>query len=352
MPKEGKNITENVNTPPGTATHVGDKKMENAKLTYTKYNKEKIDRKNIKDIDEFINDQETDKVKWLNITGLQNTELIENLCQALDIHPLVIEDIVNTGQAAKYEDYEQYLFLNTKSIVFNKEDELDTEQISFLLFKDQLISFQESESSIFSPLNKRLAEGTYIRKNKADDLLYGLLDTVVDHYFIVMEKIGDEIDLVEDELLSDPNKDVLHKIYTLKRELIFIQNTLWPMRNVLNTLSRNESDLIDERTNRYFQDVYDHAIQMIDLTETYRDISSGMLDTYLSSISNKTNDVMKILTIYSTIFIPLSFLTGVYGMNFKYFPELNWKYSYPVFWLVSIFITIMMIRFFKKKDWL
>jgi len=167
-----------------------------------------------------------------------------------------------------------------------------------------------------------------------------------------MEKIGNEIDLVEDELLSDPNKEVLHKIYALKRELIFIQNTLWPMRNVVNTLSRNESDLIDERTTRYFQDVYDHAIQMIDLTETYRDISSGMLDTYLSSISNKTNDVMKILTIYSTIFIPLSFLAGVYGMNFKYFPELNWKYSYPVFWLVSIFITIMMIRFFKKKDWL
>jgi|SRR5690625_3317554 len=352
MPKEGKNIAENINTPPGTATHVGEKKIENVKLTYTKYNKENIERKSIENIDEFIHDKEPNKVKWLNITGLQDTELIENLCQTLNVHPLVVEDILNTGQAAKYEAFEHYLFLNAKSIIFNKKDELEAEQISFLLFKDRLISFQESESTIFDPLKKRLVGGTYIRKNNADDLLYGLLDNIVDHYFVVMEKIGDEIDKVEDELLSVPTKEVLHKIYALKRELIFIQNTLWPMRNVVNTLSRNETDLIDEKTTRYFQDVYDHVIQMIDLTETYRDISSGMLDTYLSSISNKTNDVMKVLTIYSTIFIPLSFLAGVYGMNFKYFPELNWKYSYPLFWLVSILITIIMIRFFKKKDWL
>lgn len=352
MPKEGKNIAENVNTSPGTVTHIGDQKMDTVKMTYIKYDEEKIERKNIEDIDEFVNDKESNKVKWLNITGLQDTHLIEKLCQTLEVHPLVIEDILNTGQPAKYETYEHYLFLNAKSIVFNKQDELETEQISFLLFEDQLISFQEVESSIFEPINKRLAEGTYIRKNDPDDLLYGLLDNIVDHYFVVMERIGVEIDVVEDALLSNPTREVLHKIYALKRDLIFIQNTLWPMRNVVNTLSRTESDFVDEKTSRYFQDVYDHTIQMIDLTETYRDISSGMLDTYLSSISNKTNDVMKILTIYSTIFIPLSFLAGVYGMNFDYFPELKWKYSYPVFWLVSIFITILMIRFFKKKDWL
>lgn len=352
MPKEGKNIAENVNTPPGSAIHVGEKKMETTKMIYTKYNSEEIDRENLENIDAFINDEQKDKVKWLSVIGLQNTELIESLCQSLDVHPLVSEDIVNTGQAAKFEDYERYLFINAKSIVFNEEDGLDNEQISFLLFKNQLISFQESESSIFNALIKRLADGTYIRKNDADDLLYGLLDNIVDHYFVIMEKIGDEIDNVEDELLSNPDKEVLHKIYALKRDLIFIQNTLWPMRNVVNTLSRNEFDLIDEKTTRYFRDVYDHAIQMIDITETYRDISSGMLDTYLSSISNKTNDVMKILTLYSTIFSPLSFLAGVYGMNFKYFPELNWKYSYPVFWLISIVLTIVMIRFFKKKDWL
>lgn len=229
---------------------------------------------------------------------------------------------------------------------------LDTEQISFLLFEKQLISFQESESSIFNPLIKRLAEGTYIRKNGADDLLYGLIDTIVDNYFLIMEKIGDDIDTVEDELLSNPTKEVLHEIYTLKRELVYIRNSLWPMRNIVSSLSRDDYGFIDEKTTHYFRDVHDHTIQMIDIIETYRDICSGMLDTYLSSIANKTNDVMKILTIFSTIFIPLTFLAGIYGMNFKYIPELNWKYSYPVFWIISIITTIVMIRFFKKKKWL
>lgn len=352
VPKEGKNIAGNVNTPPGSAVYVGGEQREETKLVYRKYNSKQIDKTELETIDEFVNDQEKDKVKWLNVMGLQDTNLIENLCQALDVHPLVSEDIVNTGHGIKFEDYDHYLFINSKAIIFNGENELDTEQISFLLFEDRLVSFQESESPVFDSLIKQLAEGTYIRKNDAEDLLYGLLDNIVDQYFLVMEKIGDEIDLVEDELLANPDKEVLHKIYRLKRDLIFIQNTLWPMRNLVNTLSRDEFDLIDEKTARYFRDVYDHLIQMIDIVETYRDIASGMLDTYLSSISNKTNDVMKVLTIYSTLFIPLSFLTGVYGMNFKFLPELNWKYSYPVFWLVSGVITIFMIRFFKKKDWM
>lgn len=352
MPKEGKNIAGNVHTLPGSAIHVGKKKMESTKLVYTKYNSTEIDRKNLEEIDEFINDQQNDKVKWLNIIGLHDTNLIQKLCQALDVHPLVIEDIVNTRQAVKFEEYSEYLFVNTKSIIFDEDGELDTEQISFLLFKNQLISFQESESETFNPLFKRLVEGTYIRKNNADDLLHGLLDNVVDHYFLIMEKIGEVIDTVEDELLDNPTEEVLHKTYMLKRDLVFVRNTLWPMRNVVSTLSRNEFELIDEKTTHYFRDIYDHVVQMIDITETYRDISSGMLDIYLSSISNRTNDVMKILTIYSTIFIPLSFLASVYGMNFSYFPELNWKFSYPIFWLVSIIITVIMIRFFKKKNWM
>lgn len=352
MPKEGKNIAENVHTLPGSAIHIGEKKMETTKLVYTKYNSTEIDRTNIEKIDEFINDPQNNKVKWLNVIGLHDIDLIQKLCQGLGVHPLVIEDIVNTGQAIKFSEYSEYLFVNTKSIILDEDGELDTEQISFLLFKNQLISFQESETETFNPLVKQLAEGTYIRKNDADDLLYGLLDNVVDHYFLIMEKIGEEIDTVEDELLDNPTEEVLHKTYTLKRDLVFVRNTLWPMRNVASALSRNEFELIDEKATRYFRDIYDNIVQMIDITETYRDISSGMLDIYLSSISNKTNDVMKILTIYSTIFIPLSFLAGVYGMNFKYFPELNWKFSYPLFWLISFIITIGMIRFFKKKGWM
>jgi magnesium transporter len=198
----------------------------------------------------------------------------------------------------------------------------------------------------------RLKEGTNIRKNGADDLLYGLLDAIVDNYFLIVEDIGEKIDTVEDELLLNPKKEILQKIYTLKRDLIYIRNSLWPMRNVISSLSKNDYDLIDGKTIYYLRDVYDHVIQMIDIIETYRDICSGMLDTYLSSIGNKTNEVMKVLTIFSTIFIPLTFLAGVYGMNFRYLPELNWKYGYFSFWIISIIIIILMLRFFRKKDWL
>lgn len=352
MPKEGKNIARNVNMPPGSLIHIGEKRMDDIIIVYRKYNSQEFEEKNLEKVDEFIYDKCNNKVKWLSIIGLHDTNLISNLCETLNIHPLVIEDILNTGQGTKLEDYDDYLFLNTKLTFQNHKNEFDTEQISFILFKDKLISFQELESPIFNPLIKRLTDGTYIRKNGADDLLYGLLDATVDNYFLLMEEIGDRIDIIEDDLLSNPTNDILQEIYILKRELIFIRNSLWPMRNIISSLSKNEYELIDERTTYYLRDIYDHIIQMIDIIETYRDICSGMLDTYLSSIGNKTNEVMKVLTIFSTIFIPLTFLAGVYGMNFKYIPELNWKYSYHSFWIISIVITGIMIRFFRKKGWL
>lgn len=353
LPKEGKNLAKNVNMPPGSAIHVGEQKIKDIQMIYTKYNEKELSQSELIQVDSFSEGEEKGWTKWLNVIGLHEVDLVESLCEKYGVHPLVIEDILNTGQAAKVEDYGNYLFVNAKSIFFDDSGDLDTEQLSFLLFDDYtLISFQERETDVSSKVNKRLVKGTYIRKNKAADLLYGFLDTIVDDYFLVMEQIGKQIDEVEDELLDQPTEEVLHKIYQLKRDLVFMQNTLWPMRNVLSTLARGNYDEINEKSVRYYRDVYDHIIQMIDIAETYRDISSGMLDTYLSSISNKTNDIMKILTIYSTIFIPLSFLAGVYGMNFKIMPELNWEYSYPVFWLISIGLTLVMLRFFKKKDWL
>ncbi len=351
MTRESKNIAKAVNTPPGSLIHVGEKRVDKVKITYTKYNSEEFKRREIDNLYEFINDKDN-KVKWLDVIGLHDTDLINQICKSLKVHPLVMEDILNTSQNPKLEDYDDYMFLNTKLMYFNEEEELETEQISFILFKDKLISFQELESGVFEAVIQRIKEGVYIRKNGADDLLYGLLDAIVDNYFLIVEDIGENIDMIEDELLLDPTKEILQKIYILKRELIYIRNSLWPMRNVISSLSKNEYDLIDGKTIYYLRDVYDHIIQMIDIIETYRDICSGMLDTYLSSIGNKTNEVMKVLTIFSTIFIPLTFLAGVYGMNFKYLPELNWKYSYPSFWIISIIITGIMIRFFRKKDWL
>ena len=353
--KKRKDLTKTINTPPGSRIYVGEERSGKIVVKHTKYNKEEHivrETESIEELEDFLRD-EKDRVNWLKVQGIHEVDRINELCEPLDLHPLVIEDILDTSQRSKIEDYEDYLFLIVKRMHYSEdESELKIEQISFLLFKDKIVSFQEFDSNIFHNIEKRLEEGGSIRKNKADDLLYSLLDAIVDDYFLLIETIGEKIDRIEDELLLDPDDRILEKIYILKRDLIYIRNLLWPIRNVVNKLYKDEFDLIDGKTVYYMRDISDNIVQIIDLIETYRDICSGMLDTYLSSIANKTNDVMKILTVFSTIFIPLSFLAGVYGMNFKYMPELYWKYSYASFWIISIIITIYMIRFFKKKGWM
>ena len=325
--------------------------MDSVRIIYTRYNSDEFARDEMFDLDEIVLDKD-DKVKWINITSLENIDLINRVGERFKLHPLVIEDILNTDHMPKLEDYDKYLFLIIEGINLDDSEKMETKQFSFILFKDIIISFQESETGIFENILERLREGANIRKNGADDLLYALTDMVVDNYFLVVERIGEKIDEVEDKVLLNPRKEVLQEIYKLKRDLIYIRKTLWPMRNAVSSISKNDFDLVDEKTLYYFRDVYDHIIQMIDIIETYRDICSGMLDTYLSSISNKTNDIMKVLTIFSTIFIPLTFIAGVYGMNFRYLPELSWKYGYASFWVISLIITGFMLRFFKKKNWL
>lgn len=320
-------------------------------IIYTNYNSEKFERRELEDLDELVISQDN-SVKWLEITSLDDIELINKIGKKFNIHPLVIEDVLNQDHMPKLEDYEEYLFLIVEGLNLCDDGELEIEQFSFILFKDLVISFQEKDSNSFVNVLARMTEGSNIRKNGADDLLYALTDTIVDNYFLVVQKIGENIDEVEDKVLLNPQRKILQEIYKLKRDLIYIRKTLWPMRNAISSISKNDYDLVDEKTLYYFRDIYDHIIQMIDIIETYRDICSGMLDTYLSSISNKTNDIMKVLTIFSTIFIPLTFIAGVYGMNFKYLPELNWKYGYASFWVISAIITGFLIRFFKKKNWL
>ena len=325
--------------------------MKATNIAYTRYNNKEFSRDEVLNLDEIVLDKD-DKVKWIEIKSLDNMDVIKEVGERFKLHPLVIEDILNTSHMPKLEDYDEYLFLIIEGMDLSKDEKLETRQFSFILFKDMVISFQESESKIFDNTLERLREGANIRKNGADDLLYALTDMVVNNYFLVVERIGEKIDEVEDKVLLDPKKEVLQEIHKLKRDLIYIRKTLWPMRNAISSISKNDFDLIDERTLYYFRDVYDDIIQMIDIIETYRDICSGILDTYLSSIGNKTNEIMKVLTIFSTIFIPLTFIAGVYGMNFKYLPELSWKYGYASFWIISIIITGFLLRFFKKKNWL
>lgn len=325
--------------------------MDEMKLIFTNYDMERFERNELLDLDSLVLPMDN-SVKWLEVTSLDNVGLIEEIGQKFNIHPLVIEDILNQDHSPKVEDYESYLFLILEGLKLLPNGDLVTEQFSFILFKDLVISFQPLESNLFLTVLARMSEGSNLRKNKADDLLHALTDTIVDNYFLVVEKIGEKIDQVEDVVLLNPQKEILEEIYNLKRDLIYIRKTLWPMRNTINSLSKNDYDLIDGKTIYYFRDIYDHIIQMIDIVETYREICSGLMDTYLTSISNKTNDIMKVLTIFSTIFIPLTFVAGVYGMNFKYLPELNWRYGYASFWVISAILTGFMLRYFRKKNWL
>jgi magnesium transporter len=305
-------------------------------------------------VEECFPFKDTPTVTWINIDGIHDVNIIEKIGNHFDLHALILEDILHTDQRPKYEDFENYLFVVLKMLYYEKEkQETRAEQVSLIIGADFVISFQEIEGDVFNPVRERIrnAKGR-IRKMGADYLAYALMDAVVDNYFIVLEKLGEEIEGMEDWLVINPTPETLQKIHNLKRETIFLRKSVWPLREVINSLERRDSPLIKETTGLYLRDVYDHTIQVIDTVETFRDLISGMLDIYLSSISNKMNNVMKVLTIIATIFIPLTFIAGIYGMNFKYMPELEWRWSYPLAWVVMIMITIYMIVYFRNKKWL
>ena len=252
------------------------------------------------------------------------------------------------------EEYEGYIFLITKMLSYDEvEDKLRTEQFSLILGPNYIITFQEEVGDVFEMVRERLRKGKgRIRKLPPDYLAYALIDAVVDHYFLVLEKIGERVESLEEELVTNPNPETLQTIHHLKRELIFLRKSVWPMRELIGGLERGESSLVGEKTTVFLRDVYDHTIQVIDTVETLRDIVSGMLDVYLSSLSNKMNEVMKVLTIIATIFIPLTFIAGIYGMNFEFMPELKWHWGYPIVWVIIIAIAVIMLFYFRRKRWL
>jgi magnesium transporter len=293
-------------------------------------------------------------VNWLNISTGKQVGILEGIGSQLNIHPLVLEDILNTNQRPKVEDYGDYLFIELNMLSWDDEtSRINAEQISLLLGSSYLITFQESEGDVFDSVRKRLREGkSRLSKGGPDYLAYSLIDAVVDNYFIVLEYLGEEIEELEEELVTDPDPDTLHAIHDLKRELIYLRKSVWPLRETISNLERGESRIFQPATLIYLRDVYDHVIQIIDTVETFREMASGMLDIYLSSVSNRMNEIMKVLTIISTIFIPLSFVVGLYGMNFKYMPELGWKWGYPMVWGVILLSVVGMLIYFKRKKWL
>ncbi|ERI92648.1 magnesium and cobalt transport protein CorA [Clostridiales bacterium oral taxon 876 str. F0540] len=354
MAKYIKRTTKRAGESPGTLIHVGDYTADNIQLTMIEYNKEFSQKKELNNIEECFLQEGTDTIKWVNVEGLHDTSIIEKIGKKFNFHPLMLEDILNTNQRPKMDDYDDYIFVVFKMVYYNEEvKEIVTEQVSFVLVDNYVFSFQEFKGDVFDGVRERIEAGKgNIRKLGADYLIYALIDAIVDSYFFILEQIGNSSEDIEHKLMEEPQKEVLQNIYSLKREMIYLNNSIWPLREVIGNLTRTESHLIKQNTILYLRDVYDHVIQVIDIIESYRDIMSGMLDTYLSSISNRTNDVMKVLTIFSTIFIPLTFLAGIYGMNFKYIPELEIPWAYPAFWVVTIIIVVVMLSYFRRKKWL
>ncbi|MGD2186444.1 MAG: magnesium/cobalt transporter CorA, partial [Desulfobacterales bacterium] len=293
-------------------------------------------------------------VTWINIDGLHEVELIEKVGTHFGVHSLTLEDIVNTGQRPKVDDFEDYIYLVFKMLKFDDPSgHIVSEQVSLILGPHYLISFQEAEGDVFNLVRERIRKGRVrIRKSGPDYLAYALIDAVVDLYFLILEKIGEKIEQFEDRVHSEPTPEILQKIHELKREIIYFRKQVWPIREVLNVWHKTESPLVDDANNVFINDVYDHTIQVIDTIESFRDIIAGMMDLYLSTVSNRMNEVMKVLTIMATIFIPLTFVAGIYGMNFKFMPELEWKWSYPLLWILLIVIFLSMLFYFKRKKWL
>lgn len=349
-----KKRTQKIGLPPGTLIHVGEKKVEKTKITIIDYDAEHLEEKVAKTVDECFSFKDKPTVTWINIDGIHEIEIIEKIGNHFDLHPLILEDIVHTEQRPKMEDFEHYIYVVLRLLTFDEiENEINAEQISIILGSNFIISFQEMEGDVFDHVRDRIRNSKgRIRKMGADYLAYALLDAIVDNYFVILEKLGEKIESIEEELVTNPRPETLQTIHELKREMIFLRKSVWPLREVVNSMERGESSLIQDSTTIYLRDVYDHTIQVIDTIETFRDMLSGMLDIYLSSVSNKMNEVMKVLTIIATIFIPLTFIAGNYGMNFEYMPELGWRWSYPVYWMVVLTVAAFMVMYFKRKKWL
>jgi len=342
-----------VGLPPGSLIYTGERPEIETKISIMDYDDADFSIEEFRESINNLEDVPKSKIRWINVSGLSNVTLIEDIGQQFKLHPLILEDILNPNQRPKYEYYEDFIFIVIKTVLISdKSNIIENEQISFILGADYVISFQEQESDIFQPIIQRIKQKKgRIRAMGPDYLLYTLVDVITDNYFIILENLGEIIEDIEEELISDPKSETLQLIYNLKKKTIDIRKLIWPMREIVYKLQREDSKLIKKELQIYLRDINDHIFRITDVLENYREILFGMLDMYLSSISYKMNDIMKVLTIISTIFIPLSFLAGFYGMNFQFMPEFSNPFAYPILIVVMIAIALVMFYFFKRKKW-
>ena len=346
--------TNALNKAPGTVAYVGRKDSAQIKLEVTDYNKVNYDRFIFDNVESAFNFENEENNTWINVDGLSNTAEIEKLGKYYKLHPLIIEDIVNTNQRPKIDEYQDYLYIVAKMLYHKEDGILEHEHISIVVGKDYLITFQEADGDVFDAVRERLTNSKgRLRNSGPDYLMFALLDAIIDNYFVVIEEISDKIETLEEQLfIAQPSDDITFEIQELKRTVLRIRRAVFPLREVISRLEKIDNSLIQEKTVNYIRDLYDHIIQVSENIEIYREMTWGLMDMYMTTISNKMNEVMKVLTIMASIFIPLTFIAGIYGMNFDNIPELHYKYSYYILWGVMILLFVMMILYFKRKKWL
>ena len=353
MAKLMKRHSKKAGLPPGTLVYVGEKRVETAAISVIDYNEAEFNEGVVAKPSDCRQYLTRDSVTWINVTGLQDTGLLEKIGGVFSIHSLVLEDILNTGQRPKLQDHDDYLFMTLKMLYRGQGNgEIVAEQVSLILGRNYVLTFQEIEGDVFDIIRDRIrtAKGR-IRKMGCDYLAYSLLDAIVDNYFFVLEDLGDKIESVQEKAIERPDPETLQHIHKLKREMVFMRKNLWPLRELVGGLDKSESELVGNALKPYLRDVYEHTMQVIDNVELLRDTLSGSLDTYVTMVSNRMNEVMKVLTVIATIFIPLTFIAGVYGMNFEHMPELKWRLGYAAVWGVMICAGIGMAIFFKRRKW-
>ncbi len=346
-------------TAPGTIEHIGERHLDEIKITVYDYDEADFQELPIDQIQKVQPYLDAPSKTWIKVNGLHDTEKLKSIWNYFELHPLIQEDIVNTSQRPKVESYDNCIFFVLRMLTYSgDEKKLKTEQISIVLGQNYVMSFQETDEDYFKPIMDRLTvEGSRIRKLNTDYLTYALLDAVVDHYYNIIEHIADDIETLEDELLEEPDEHLLEQIHQIRREIIYFRKSVWPLRDAINSTIRDESKFISSNTKIFLRDVYDHMVQVIDNIENYRDLILGLHDMYMSFVSNRMNEVMKVLTIIATIFIPLTFIAGIYGMNFDpeispyNMPELSWYWGYPASLGVMGIVAIIMVIYFKRKGW-
>jgi magnesium transporter len=345
--------SEKAGLPPGSLVYVGDAGQETTKIDVIDYTWEEIREESGIGVDALPPYLERESVTWFNVTGLKDTAAIGRIGEIFGLHPLVLEDILNTEQRPKTEEYDGAIYVILKMIGYSVDGDLMDEQISIVLGKNYVVSFQERPGDVFDPVRERIRGGKWrARQLGADYLAYALVDAVVDGYFTVMETFGEKIEAVDDALIEDPDPGVIRAIQGVRRDLLYLRKRIWPLREVVSSLERTDSPLFADQTKVYLRDVYDHTVQVIEALETYRDMGAGMLDIYLSSTSNRMNEVMKVLTIIATIFIPLSFIASVFGMNFRQMPELEWEFGYYSSLVLMAVVALGMLLYFRRKKWI